>query len=124
MRLLSSGPDDPMNGLVHDERPAFPTVVRESYVLPNGHNDTDNSPRVNVLGLVRRFWLLFLALTILGAGAGFASIILSSPRYKTLLLMEVQNSSTALPQNGVIPQGNAETSEVDIQTQVNILHSG
>ncbi len=43
--------------------------------------------------------------------------------YKTMLLMEVQNTNTGLPQ-GTVAQGNDETSEVDIQTQVNILHSG
>jgi succinoglycan biosynthesis transport protein ExoP len=36
--------------------------------------------------------------------------------------MEVQNPASALPEHGV-QQPNAETSEVDIQTQVNILHS-
>ena len=29
MRLLSSGPDDPMNGLVHDEHPVFPPIARQ-----------------------------------------------------------------------------------------------
>jgi polysaccharide biosynthesis transport protein len=123
MRLLSSGPDDPMNGLIHDERPVFPTIAREPYVFPPANGEQDNAERINVLGLARRFWLLLLALMILGSAAGFASIVLSSPMYKTLLLMEVQNTSTGLTQNGV-PQTNNETSEVDIQTQVNILHSG
>ena len=44
--------------------------------------------------------------------------------YKTLLLMEVQNTSSALPQRAGAQQPATETSEVDIQTQVNILHSG
>ena len=123
MRLLSGGPDDPMNGLVHDERPVFPTISREPYVVPNGSGEPEEAQPMNIFGLVRRFWLLLLCLMILGSAAGFASIVLSSPMYKTLLLMEVQNSSTGLPQNGVQPS-NVETSEVDIQTQVNILHSG
>jgi uncharacterized protein involved in exopolysaccharide biosynthesis len=54
--------------------------------------------------LLRRFWLLLLALMVLGAAGGFASIVLSSPMYKTLLLMEVQNTNTGLPQNGVVQQ--------------------
>ena len=122
MRLLSNGPDDPMNGLVHEERPVFPTIAREPYVFSPVNGEPDDAQRINVLGLLRRFWLLLLALMLLGCAAGFASIVLSSPLYKTLLLMEVQNSGTGLPQNGV--QQTTETSEVDIQTQVNILHSG
>lgn len=122
MRLLSSGPDDPMNGLIHDERPVYP-IPRQPYVMPNGNEEAEAPQTFNVFGLLRRFWLLLLALMILGAAAGFASIVLSSPMYKTLLLMEVQNSVSGLPQ-AAGSQGNAETSEVDIQTQVNILHSG
>ena len=34
MRLLSSGPEDPMNGLVRDDHPVFPTIA-QPYVLPN-----------------------------------------------------------------------------------------
>jgi succinoglycan biosynthesis transport protein ExoP len=111
-----------MNGLVHEERPLFPTISREPYILPNGNGEPEAEQRLNLLGLARRFWLLLLALMILGAAGGFASIVLSSPMYKTLLLMEVQNSSTGLSQNGV-PQTNSDASEVDIQTQVNKLHS-
>lgn len=122
MRLLSSGPDDPMNGLVHDERPVFPTIARQPYVLPNGSEEQDAQLlRVNVFALLRRYWLLLLSLLVVGAAAGFASIVLSSPMYKTLLLMEVQPTNSGLPQTAGFQ--NTETSEVDIQTQVNILRS-
>jgi polysaccharide biosynthesis transport protein len=121
MRLLSSGPDDPMNGLVHDERPVFPTIARQPYVLPNGNEEQDGRLRVNVFALLRRYWLLLLALLVAGAAAGFASIVLSSPMYKTLLLMEVQSTNSGMPQAAGFQ--NTETSEVDIQTQVNILRS-
>jgi capsular exopolysaccharide synthesis family protein len=123
MRLLSDGPDDQRNGLVHDERPLFPTIAREPYVLSNGGGEPEEAQRLNVIALARRFWLLLLCLMVLGAAGGFASIVFSSPMYKTLLLIEVQNANTGLPQSGVV-QASAETSEVDIQTQVNILHSG
>jgi uncharacterized protein involved in exopolysaccharide biosynthesis len=122
MRLLSSGPDDPMNGLVHDERPVFPTIERQPYVLSNGSEEQDaHLLRVNVFALLRRYWLLGLSLLIVGAAAGFASIVLSSPMYKTLLLIEVQSTNSLLPQSAGFQ--NTETSEVDIQTQVNILRS-
>jgi polysaccharide biosynthesis transport protein len=123
MRLLSGGPDDPMNGLIPEERTVFPTISREPYVFQNGNGEPETEQRLNVLALARRFWLLLLALMLLGSAAGFASIVLSSPMYKTMLLIEVQNTNTGLPQ-GAVAQVNNETSEVDIQTQVNILHSG
>ncbi len=122
MRLLSSGPDDPMNGLLHDERPMFPSIARQPYVLPMSNEEPEPPQTFNVLGLARRYWLLLISLLIVGAAAGFASVVLSSPMYRTLLLMEVQNTANVLPQGGI--STGSETSEVDIQTQVNILKSG
>jgi capsular exopolysaccharide synthesis family protein len=58
---------------------------------------------------------------ILGSAAGFISVVLSSPMYRAQLLLEVKNSS-GLPTAG--GGENAETNEVDIQTQVQILRSG
>jgi succinoglycan biosynthesis transport protein ExoP len=123
MRLLSGGPDDPVNGIVHDERPVFPTIAPQPYVFPNGQEHSEAPQGLQVLGLLRRYWLLLVCLMVAGSAAGFASVVFSSPMYKTLLLMEVLNtgSGTGLPQNGA--QNNSETSEVDIQTQVNLLHS-
>ena len=63
MRLLSSGPDDPMNGLMHDERPVFPTIA-QPYVLPNHHEDPENAQGLNVLLLARRYWLLLLSYNV------------------------------------------------------------
>jgi succinoglycan biosynthesis transport protein ExoP len=112
-----------MNGLIHDERPVFPTVAPQPYVLMNGNDQSAPAQNFNVLSILRRYWLLLLCLMIVGSAAGFASIVLSSPMYKTLLFMEVQNSSNGLPLNGASPQSGSEASEVDIQTQVNLLHS-
>jgi capsular exopolysaccharide synthesis family protein len=71
--------------------------------------------------ILRKYWLLLLALMVLGAAGGFVSVILSSPMYRSQLMLEIQNSSGLLrPGEG----GNSETSEVDIQTQVQILRSG
>src|ERR1017187_10526395 len=58
---------------------------------------------------------------LLGSAGGIVSVILSSPMYKSKLMLEVQSSNGLLrPGEG----GNAETTEVDIQTQVQILHGG
>ncbi len=124
MRLLSGGPDDPVNGLIHDEHPVFPSISRQPYVLTNGSGEQETPQTFNIVGLLRKYWLLLLFMLILGSAAGFASIVLSSPMYKTLLLMEVTNTTNVLPgQNGVVQPTSSETSEVDIQTQVNLLHS-
>jgi capsular exopolysaccharide synthesis family protein len=109
-----------MNGLTHGERPVFPSTPRQPYVVVNG-DEPEPAQGFNVLGLLRRYWLLALALMVVGAAAGFGSIVLSSPMYKTLLLLEVQNASVGLPRNSA--PVSSETSEEDIQTQINILHS-
>jgi capsular exopolysaccharide synthesis family protein len=123
MRLLNSGSDDPINGLIHDERPVFPTSPRQPYVVPMNNEEHESSPALNVLVLARRYWLLLVCFLILGAAVGFSSVVLSSPMYKTLLLLEVQNETSPMTAGGQA-QASPETSEVDIQTQVNILKSG
>jgi len=120
MQLLPSGPDDSMNGLV-PERAVYP-LPRQPYIVPATGEDAEAPQAFDVLGAARRYWLLLCCFLVLGAAAGFASIVLSSAMYKTVLLIEVQNPTSVLPTGG-IQQSSSETSEVDIQTQVNILHS-
>jgi succinoglycan biosynthesis transport protein ExoP len=123
MRLLSGGPDDPVNGIIHhEEHPVFPTISHHAYATPHGMAESETPQNFNVLSILRRYWLLLLSLMILGSAVGFASVVLSAPMYKTLLLMEVTNANSGLQQPGLQP-ASAETSEVDIQTQVNLLHS-
>jgi len=110
-----------MNGLVPDERSVLPTIAQQPYVVPYAPEESETPQGLQVLGLLRRYWLLLLCLMVAGSVTGFVSVVLSSPMYKTLLLMEVLNTTSGLPQNG--GQNNSETSEVDIQTQVNLLHS-
>lgn len=119
MRLLSSGPNDPMNGLVHDERAMF-SGAPQPYVVPNGISEPENEKGWNIFGLLRRYWLLLVCLMVVGAAAGFSSVVLSSPMYKTRLLMEMQNTSSGLTQAG---SRTTEISDVDIQTQVSKLES-
>lgn len=119
MRLLSNGSDDFAKGLGHSDRAALPAVP-QPYVITNSPEETDNTQQFNALLLLRRHWLLLLCLMIVGAAAGFGSVVLSAPMYRTSLILEVLNQNNGLVQNG----GGGETSEVDIQTQVDILHSG
>jgi len=119
MRLLPNGPEEPTNGngLVHDDRSLYPSVAH-SYVLSNPE-EMPSAQKLNVISVLRRYWLLALSLMLLGSAAGFATVVLSSPMYKTLLLMEVQNTNPGVYQGASQPS--PETSEVDIQTQVSIL---
>jgi capsular exopolysaccharide synthesis family protein len=121
MQYLSSGPNDDANysltrenfQLTHPLRP--PVTVNPAMEGPEGSFDLRR--------LVRQHWLLLTALVILGAGAGFTSVVLSSPMYQSRLMLELQNPNGALLRSGE-GGGSSETSDVDIQTQVSILRSG
>jgi capsular exopolysaccharide synthesis family protein len=73
--------------------------------------------------LLRRYWLLLAALMIVGAIIGFVSVVLSAPRYRSRMLLEVENSSGNLIK-GAADSANDANSEVNIQTQISILTSG
>lgn len=119
MEFLHSGPEDELNrSLVRGENLVFPDIPRHAY--PEMSSVSEEAPRFQLGSLLRKYWLLLLTLTILGAAAGFASVVLSTPMYRAQLLLEIQNSS------GMLRNGEAagmEVSERDIQTEVNILHS-
>jgi polysaccharide biosynthesis transport protein len=120
MQYLSSAPGDDLNhSLVSGERLLYADTPRQPYQATNGAAE-ESSP-FELGRLLRKYWLLLLALVVLGAFAGFISVVLSAPMYQSRALLEVQNSN-ALMRNGE-GGGGTETSEVDIQTQVNILRS-
>jgi succinoglycan biosynthesis transport protein ExoP len=88
-----------------------------------GSSEQTESPSIDVRKLVARYWLLLVSLVTLGAAGGFVSVVLSSPMYRTSLLLEVQGINLAL-KDGVFGGGIAESNEIDIQTEINILHGG
>lgn len=122
MQYLSSGPNDEQNyGLVRDNF-QLPAPVRQPYTMANpATEETEGSFHLG--RVLRRYWLLLAALLILGASAGFISVVLSSPMYQSRLLLELENPNGALLRNGE-SGGNAESSDIDIQTQISILRSG
>jgi len=130
MQFLSGGPDDPNpslnQGLIPAENSLFPEPARQPYVMVNpADEETDN--KINPGRLLRKYWLLLAALLLLGAGAGFISVVLSPEMYRGRLLMEVQNSSGNLPRvGGGASDGGGSTAdnEVTIQTQISIMHGG
>jgi len=89
-----------------------------------GGSEHEPSSSIDVRQLFRRYWLLLLILMILGAAAGFVSVVLSSPMYKTRLLLEVQDSAGLSKDSPFGGGGGFESNEVNIETQINILHGG
>src|SRR5579862_1313123 len=122
MEFLPDHSDDRNQELI----PREPAYIKDRgqnapYLTLNPMEDQGGEPLSLRPGvLLRKYWLLLGFLLIVGAAAGFVSVVLSSPMYKTRLLLEVQNSSGLLSKNGT---GGQATDEVDIETQVNILHS-
>jgi succinoglycan biosynthesis transport protein ExoP len=128
MQFLSGGPDDPNQslvnqGLVPAENLLLQDTARQPLVMLNRAED-DTESQINPAHLLRKYWLLLAALMILGAAAGFTSVVLSAPKYRSQLMMEVQNSSSNFTKIGV-GGGDADANpEVNIQTQISILQSG
>jgi polysaccharide biosynthesis transport protein len=125
MQFLSSGPDDPDQNLIPAENLLLPDPARQPLVVLNGADD-DTDSQINPGRLLRKYWLLLVALTILGASAGFTSVVLTAPQYRSRLLLEVQNPSGNLTKivGGGGDNNNDANSEINIQTQISILQSG
>lgn len=120
MRFLSNGSDDEYN---QNLAPRDYVRVPDSPSQPYVHGpapDQEAAPSFNFRILLRKYWLLLLSLIVLGALAGFVSVVLSSPMYRTRLLLELQSSSGTLAKN----ESNYEVSDVGIQTQVALLQNG
>ncbi len=117
MEYLSNGDHGESNG----DHSLVPQIQTPYTVL----NAVDEEPGIgayDIRRLLRKYWLLFAAMLIVGCAVGFASVVLSSPMYKAHLLLEVQNANSAMPKDAAFAASPAATEE-DIQTQVNILHS-
>jgi succinoglycan biosynthesis transport protein ExoP len=122
MELLPSRPnhDNGRLGRHSDNRPIGGDYRDDA--ISETREDSAGS-KFNLGDLLRRYWLLLIALTILGASAGFTSVVLSSPMYKTRLLLEVQSVNEAFTRNSMDAMA-FDATEVGIQTQISILRSG
>src|SRR5256714_2634062 len=85
--------------------------------------DDEGGFSLNIGALLKRYWPLLFMLTVLGTAAGFISVVLSSPMYRAHLLVEVQNVNEAFLKNSMNATS-YDSTEVSIQTQINILRSG
>jgi polysaccharide biosynthesis transport protein len=128
MQFLPSGPEDPNQSLVNrdDLVPAdnslFQENSRQPYVMLDAvPEDTGNA--INPGRLFRKYWGLLAATVILGLTVGFISVVLTAPRYRGRLLLEVQSSTGNLTKIGA-GEGNDPNWEVTMQTQIGILNSG
>ena len=119
MQYLFSGPNDDLNHNPSREN-TLPDIIRQPYISVNPQAKEPSSFRVGPL--LRKYWLLLLLLAIFGGAAGFVSVVLSSPMYQSHLIVELQNPNAGLSRDGA--GASLEASDVEIQTQVNILQSG
>src|SRR6266851_4698530 len=101
MEILPSRPNRDNNRLIPhgDDTSIGGGQYREYSISDTGEDST--GPKFNVGDLLRRYWLLLIALVTLGASAGFTSVVLSSPMYKTRLLLEVQSVNEAFTRNSM-----------------------
>ncbi|MGP0071156.1 MAG: hypothetical protein ACLPWF_04390, partial [Bryobacteraceae bacterium] len=116
-------PDDPNQNLYAAENSLLPDTARQPYVVVNPTPE-EAGPKIDAGRLLRRYWLLLAVLMVVGAGAGFLSIAVITPMYRTKLLMEVQNSNASLPKGAGYQAGPQEDNDVNIQTQIGIMRSG
>ena len=123
MQYLSSGSDDLNQGLTSA---ADDTVFAEPVPLAYGAANTlesDPGTKVNPLDLIRRYWLLAAVLMLVGAAVGFGTVVLSAPKYRSRLLLEIQNANGNLPRGTIDGGGSYEENEVNVETQIGILKS-
>ncbi len=91
--------------------------------VPRDEEETSSSSSIDVALLVRRYWILLVALAMIGAGLGFASVVYHMPMYQATLLLEVQSVNEALVRN-TLDGMSLEANDVNIQTQITILKGG
>jgi polysaccharide biosynthesis transport protein len=120
MQYLSAGPNDDFKNGIDGESYLLPDLPRRTYPL-NNPSEEDEGESLHLGRLLRKYWLLLLAMVIVGVAGGLISVVLSSPMYQSRLLVELQNPNGGLlrSDNG----GSAEASELDVQTEVTILRS-
>jgi len=74
--------------------------------------------------LFRRYVLLGVALVLLGALAGVASVVLSSPIYRVRTLLEVQGINEAWLRNSFEQSTSYDSTQANVQTQITLLRQG
>jgi capsular exopolysaccharide synthesis family protein len=98
-----------------------------SYLPPAQFTGTSEEPRFNagidVVDLIKRYWLLFLGLMLLGLAGGVASVVLDSPVYGARVILEVMGINEALLRNSLEGAGHS-SEDTNIQTQIQLMRGG
>ena len=80
--------------------------------------------RIEPLVLMRRYWILILILPLAGLLTGAVSVVLTSPVYRSRVLLEIQGINEAFLRNSLDTAASYDSNEVNIQTQIHLLRSG
>jgi polysaccharide biosynthesis transport protein len=121
MSFFSNGSEDYNPDLVPAKNIVFPEPIRPTPIAVSAETEhlTDGfKPAL----LLKRYWPLLLVLAILGSVAGFVSVVLTAPRYRSRLLIEVRNDTGNLPKEIAMGDSNQDN-DVNINTQVSLLRS-
>jgi capsular exopolysaccharide synthesis family protein len=79
---------------------------------------------IDPVKILSKYWLLAVALLAVGVAGGFMSVVLSTPVYRSRLMLEIQDANGNLPRNAAYGSGiSYEENEVNIETQIGILRS-
>src|SRR5579871_3842521 len=84
------------------------------------HAESDNL-YLDLPNILRKYAVLAVLLGALGAGAGFFAVALFSPVYKVKARLEVQPITSSVLR---VPTIDGDRSEVDLQTEAQIILSG
>ncbi len=114
---------DKTRALVAGRQATSSAAAYQGYTGPSDTEEGNSTLKLDVVDLLRRYWMLLALFLILGASAGFTSVVLSSPSYRATCVLEIQGNSETLAK-GSIDTMQFDASEVGIQTQINILRSG
>jgi succinoglycan biosynthesis transport protein ExoP len=121
MDLLPGAPDSNRE-VTRFSASVTPSTNGLGYLSESVPTDAESPRSIDVARLVRKYWWVMLTLMILGAFGGVASVVLSSPKYKARVLLEVQNINESLLKG--IDGGSVESNDLNIETQVVILRGG
>lgn len=100
-----------------------PAPWRGTPNLPVENEGHELVPPPDIWLLIRRYWLLTLALGVLGGTSALVMLLYSLPTYRATAMVEVVPLSEVWLKNS-LDITSFESNEVNIQTQLNILRSG
>jgi len=122
MEMIPSDPSFDSSRVASEGHRMIGGISQREHTVPQG-GENEQETSLDLRSIARRYWVLLLCLILFGAGAGFTSVVFSSPMYRTRLLLEVRNLNDSFLRN-TMGASSDEASEVGIQTQINILRSG